>query len=264
MKIIRPLLVASLMLLSSSSFAQADLFGASESKSARSGFILNGNVGLDFPGADMAKRFKQSFRLGPALMYKTKSNWLFGAKFDFIVGKNVTEDSLMYNIRDKYETYSQNLFEFINNDGQRIGVPVYERGYAVGMCAGKIFSRSEDHPDNGPTILTTVGFMQHRINIFDRDKSVMALRGDYLKGYDRLTNGLFVEQYIGYSYFSSNKLVNFTIGVDFLAGFTQGRREYLYDVMRPDNAQRLDLLYGLRAGWFIPMFRKSSEEMMFE
>lgn len=264
MKTMRPVIAASLLFVSSTCFAQADLFGPTENKTTRSGFILNGNVGLDFPGADMAKRFKQSFRVGPALMYKTKSNWLFGAKFDFIVGKNVTEDSLMYNIRDKYETYSQNLFEFINNDGQRIGVPVYERGYAVGLSAGKIFSKSVDHPDNGLTVLSTVGFMQHRINIFDKDKSVMALRGDYLKGYDRLSNGLFVEQYVGYSYFAANKLVNFTVGLDFLAGFTQGRRDYLYDVMRPDHAKRLDLLYGLRAGWFIPMFRKKSEEMMFE
>lgn len=259
------LVFASLLLaFSSSCFAQADLFGPSENKTVRHGVILNGNGGLDFPAADMAKRFKQSFRIGPALLVKTKKNWLFGGKFDFIVGKNVTEDSLMYNIRDKYATYSQNLFEFINNDGQRIGVPVYERGYAVGLSAGKIFSRSKDHPDNGLMVLTTAGFMQHRINIFDRDKSVMSLRGDYLKGYDRLSNGFFAEQYVGYAYFSANKLINFTIGADFLAGFTQGRRDYLYDVQRPDNAKRLDILYGLRAGWFIPIFKRRSEDMMFE
>jgi hypothetical protein len=92
----------------------------------------------------------------------------------------------------------------------------------------------------------------------------MSLRGRYLRGYDRLANGTFVEQYVGYAYFSSNKLINFTIGADILAGFTQGRRDYLYDVMRPDNAKRLDLLYGLRAGWFIPMFKRKSEDMIFE
>jgi hypothetical protein len=156
------------------------------------------------------------------------------------------------------------LFEFINIDGQRIGVPVYERGYAVGLAAGKIFSHSKSHPDNGIMVLTTAGFMQHRINIFDKDKTVMQLRGDYLKGYDRLSNGLFLEQFIGYIYFSNNKLINFNIGLDIMAGFTQGRRDYLYDVMRPDHAKRLDLLYGVRAGWFIPMFKRHSEDLMFE
>jgi hypothetical protein len=260
------ILVILLFILSTSQSlrAQEDLFGPSEHKEARHGFILNGNVGYDFPGGDMAQRFSSSWRLGPALLYKTKSNWLLGAKFDFIVGKNVNEDSLMINIRDKYQTYSKNLFQFINNDGQRIGVPVYERGYAVGLSAGKIFNTAKTHPDNGIVVLTSVGFMQHRINIYDKDKSVFSLRGDYLKGYDRLANGIFVEQYLGYMYFSKSRLINFTLGADVLVGFTQGRRDYLYDVMRPDNAKRLDVLIGVRTGWFIPMFKRNSEDMMFE
>jgi hypothetical protein len=253
-----------LLQFSGSLFGQDDLFGPSEHKEARHGFVLNGNGAIDLPGGDMAKRFSNSFRLGPALLYKTTSNWLFGAKFDFIMGKNVSEDSLMINIRDKYQTYSKNLYEFINNDGQRIGVPVYERGYAVGVSLGKIFSHSKEHPDNGVMVLTSAGFIQHRINIYDKDKSVMQLRGHYLKGYDRLTNGFFVEQFLGYIYFSNNKLINFNIGADFLAGFTEGRRDYLYDVMRPDKGKRLDILYGIRAGWFIPMFKRKSEDLLFE
>ena len=243
--------------------AQDRLFGPTESKEPRQGFILNGNVSVDIPAADMAKRFGTSYRLGPALLFKTKKNWLFGAKFDFIVGGDVREDSMMINVRDKYSG-NHNLYEFINNDGTRIGVPVYERGYAVGLSAGKIIRSSKSHPDNGWTLLTTAGFMQHKITIFDKDKSVEALRGDYMKGYDRLSNGAFEEQYLGYSYFSANRLLNFTIGLDFLAGFTQGRRSYLYDVMRTDTKQRVDILYGLRGGWFIPMFKRKSEELMFE
>ncbi len=255
---------AIIFLQAGTALAQTDLFGPSESKEARSGVLLMGNLGYDFPAGDMAKRFESSWRMGPGFVYKSKSNWLIGAKFDFIVGKNIKEDSLMINIRDKYDSHKQNLYEFINNDGQRIGVPVYERGYAVGVSIGRIFSRSKDHPDNGFTVLTTAGFMQHRINIYDKDKSVMQLRNDYIKGYDRLTNGSFVEQYLGYSYFAANKLVNFTVGADILVGFTQGRRDYLYDVMRPDNAKRLDILIGLRGGWIIPIFKRKAEDMMFE
>jgi len=59
-------------------------------------------------------------------------------------------------------------------------------------------------------------------------------------------------------------LLNFTIGVDALFGFTQDRRDYLYDVMRPDNQQRLDILFGLRGGWFIPIFKRKSEDILFE
>jgi hypothetical protein len=254
-------------LLSLSSFGQDNegLFGPGGSKKeAKSGFILDGNVSFDIPAADMAKRFGLSYRIGPGVLYKTKTNWLIGAKFDFILGGTIKEDSLMNNITDKYSAKSGALYEFLDNTGKRIGIPVYERGYATGLSIGKIISFSKQHPDNGLTLLTTVGFIQHRLDIYDKDKVVNQLSGNYIKGYDRLTNGSFVEQYVGYSFFSNSRLVNFTLGFDGLFGFTRGRRDYLYDVMRPDNKQRLDILYGIRGGWFIPVFKRKSEELMFD
>lgn len=259
-------LTAFYIMLTVSAFAQSDdkLFGPADAPKPRRGFILNGNAQFDIPAGDMAKRFGYSYRVGPGVMYKTFSNFMFGAKFDFISGGQVKEDSLMINIRDKYSAKSTRLYEFIDGSGRRVGVPVYERGYAVGLVFGKIFSFSKQHPDNGFTVLGTVGFIQHKINIFDRDKTVMQLRGDYRKGYDRLTNGAFVEAYAGYTHFSKNTLLNFTIGLDGLFGFTQGRRTYLYDVMRPDTKQRLDILFGVRGGWYIPIFRRKSVDMFFE
>ena len=239
------------------------LFGPTETIKPKSGFILNGNADFDIPAADMAKRFGLSYRIGPAILYKTSKNWLFGAKFDFILGAKVKEDSLMINIRDKYSSGGGSVYEFINNSGERVGIPVYERGYATGVSAGKIISFKKSHPDDGLMLLTTVGFIQHKIDIFDKDKSVPQIQGQYLKGYDRLTNGGFVEQYAGYAYFSKHQLINFTIGVDALFGFTQDRRDYLYDVMRSDTKQRLDVLFGIRGGWFIPMFKRRSEDILF-
>ena len=263
--LIKRIFIFSCLLLSQAAAGQEQgLFGPGVAPERRRGFILNGNGSFDEPGADMAKRFGASYRLGPAVLYKTTKNWLFGAKFDFILGNVIRQDSLMVNIRDKYSAKSGGLYEFINNGGERIGVPVYERGYVVGVNAGKIISSSRKHPDNGLILLTTLGFMQHKLDIYDKDKSVNQLRGNYLKGYDRLTNGSFAEQYVGYVFFSDSRLVNFTFGFDALFGFTQGRRDYLYDVMRPDTKHRLDILYGIRAGWFIPIFKRKSEDISFE
>jgi len=240
------------------------LFGTGAPPEAKKGFIINGNVGYDLPGGDMAKRFGSSYRLGPALFYKTASNWIIGVKCDFILGNIIKQDSLMINIRDKYSAPSTHLYEFINKNGDRVGVPVYERGYAIGIEGGKIISTNKFRPDNGIELLGTVGFMQHRIDIFNEDKSVWQIQGSYLKGYDRLTNGLFAEAYAGYIYFARNRLLNFNIGLDALFGFTKGRRDYLYDVMRPDNKNRLDMLFGIRGGWFIPIFKRKSEELLFQ
>jgi len=262
----RYFLAASLIfcVISAHSQDREKLFNAGQTKHTKHGVILNANGDFDLPGGNMAKRFGASYRVGPAVLYKTESNWIFGVKTDFILGGKIKEDSLMINVRDKYSTSKSNLYEFIDNNGNRVGVPVYERGYAMGLQAGKIIELSESHPDNGLMLLTTVGFVQHKIYIWDKNKTISQLQGDYLKGYDRLTNGMFIEQYAGYIYFARNALLNFTIGVDAMFGFTRGRRDYLYDVMRTDDKQRLDILFGIRGGWFIPIFRKKSEEIMFE
>ena len=241
------------------------LFGPSADEiKPKSGFILCGNADFDLPGASMAKRFGPSYREGPGVLYKTKKNWILGAKFDFINGDKVHQDSLMINIKDMYSSSGGSLYEFINNSGERIGVPVYERGYAVGLSAGKIIPFNKLHPDNGIMLLTSAGFLQHKIDIYVKDKDVPQLSALYLKGYDRLTNGFFAEEYAGYTFFSKMRLVNFTLGLDGLFGFTQGRRTYLYDVMHGDSGQRLDILFGLRGSWFIPIFHRASEDLLFE
>lgn len=237
--------------------AQDDGLFGSVKKEARHGFIFDVHGNFDLPAADMAKRFGTSYRVGAGVYYKTKSNWMLGTRVDFILGSKIKEDSLMYNITDEYGNH-------LNQDGQRMGVGLFERGYMIGIEGGRIFNFGGENSDNGLLALTTVGFMQHKINIFDRDKTIPQLRGDYRKGYDRLSNGIFVEQYVGYAFFSNSGLVNFNIGIDFTAGFTKLRRDYQYDIMRGDNSSRLDILFGIRGGWYIPIFKRKSEEFYFE
>ena len=251
-------------LIARTSFGQDKVFETDKAHVPRHGFIITGAGNFDIPGGDMAKLFGLSYRAGAGLLHKSAKNWMLGVKFDFILGNDIRDDSLMINIRDKYNSdFNGKYVEFINSSGSRIGIPIYERGYATGIEAGKIINLNPLQPDNGVMLMTTAGFMQYKINIFDADNAVPQIAGNYKKGYDRLTNGLFLEQYAGYVYFSKSRLINFHIGLDALFGFTQDRRSYLYDVMRTDNKQRLDVLYGIRAGWFIPMFKRNSEDILF-
>ncbi|HNB82224.1 MAG TPA: hypothetical protein PLP14_09015, partial [Chitinophagaceae bacterium] len=101
---------------------------------------------------------------------------------------------------------------------------------------------------------------QHKIKLFDKDQSFPQLRDEYVKGYDRLSNGLYLEHFTGYMYFSKNKLINCMMGLNIVCAFTKGRRDFLYDVARSDTRSRTDLLVGLKLGWIIPMYKKVSEE----
>lgn len=255
----KPWLIAVLLLLGTCFHvsAQDDLFGV-ERRPPRKGWVFSVNGNLDLPGGDMKDRFGTSYRVGGGVLYKSSGNWLLGPKIDFISGGIIREDSLLINIRDKDKL-------FIGQDGQRLNIKIYERGYLVGFQAGKILSLGDrKNPDKGILILSTLGFMQHKIHFFDREDKILALGKEVRKGYDRLANGLFWEQYIGYNHFAQNGLVNFHIGLDFTAGFTQGRRDFNYDLRRPGLEKRLDLFFGLRGGWYIPIFRKKTEEIYFE
>ena len=59
---------------------------------------------------------------------------------------------------------------------------------------------------------------------------------------------------------SNNRLTNFNIGFEFYQGFTKGRRDYQIDTMEPANELRKDLLYGIRFGWIIPVFRQAPND----
>ena len=255
MKRILFVFISSLFLSLHSMAQDEELFGKSNLVTTE-GFVITMNGNLDFPGADMAKRFGTSYRFGPSVLYKTRSNWIGGVKFDFVNGSNIREDSLMINILKDGGLLSQN--------GTRTDINIYERGYAAGLQAGKLFPISKKSQASTIMLLTTVGFMQHKIKIFDRDKAIPHIRDEYNKGYDRLTNGILLEEFAGFNYFSNDGFLNFYIGLNVSAGFTRGRRDYQYDLMRADSDSRIDLLFGLRGGLHIPIFRRKSEEIYFK
>lgn len=236
--------------------AQDDLFG--EKKSATNkGLVFGANFHFDIPAADMAKRFGTSIRVGPSIQYKTDKNYFFGITWDFINGANIKEDSLLCNITDASG-------QVLNQAGQKIGLSILERGYIAGIQFGKLFNVSKYNGDNGILWMHTIGFVQHKINIYNKDNAIPQLKSDYLKGYDRLTNGWFIEEYLGYAVFAKNELINFHVGLSCMFGFTQGRRDFLFDVMRPGNEKRTDILMGLHLGWYIPIFHRNNVEFSFE
>ncbi|MBL7766593.1 MAG: hypothetical protein JNJ58_10895 [Chitinophagaceae bacterium] len=208
---------------------------------------------MDFPQADMAKRFGTSYRIGAAIKYKTQKNWIYGAKFEFITGNKMREDSLLSNL---YTSQGG----VIAQQGDVLQPGLFLRGYMAGLQVGKVFPVLNANANSGPMTLFSIGFMQYKINIFDKDNSFPQLRDEYKKGYDRLTNGIFIEDFLGYQYLATNKLINFYAGFNFVWGFTEGRRNYLMDVGHSDAGMRNDILIGFRMGWVVPIYKKVTEE----
>ncbi len=216
-------------------------------------FYINAGYSVNIPGGDMAERFGWNSNVSWQFGYKTKKNFTFGINTNFFFGNTIKDTSVMMNL------YTQHGF-IIDKNGSPAEVNLYERGYMLSVYAGKILPLLGPNINSGIVVEGGVGFVQHKIKILDQYKSVPALEGDYLKGYDRLTNGLLLHQFIGYQYIGNSHFVNFKVGFEFFQGFTQNRRDYNYDTRERDTRQRTDLLYGFRLFWTIPLYKRRALE----
>ncbi|MCO6480491.1 MAG: hypothetical protein J5I94_27865 [Phaeodactylibacter sp.] len=200
------------------------------------------------PGGDMEARFGNNFSFGGgAELITGKGNWILGADFAYIFGSQVKEDVLA-SLRTP-EGF------IIGNNRNYADIQLRERGFYVGALVGKLIGIGKANPRSGIRITLGAGLLQHKIRIQDDPSSgVPQLDENYKKGYDRLSNGLAFSQFIGYQILSLDKRVNFYAGLEFIQGFTMNRRDFNFDTRTKEDTERTDLLYGIRAGWVIPLF----------
>jgi hypothetical protein len=208
------------------------------------------SYGLYVPGGDMNERFGISSIVSANVLYKTSTNYVFGFTGGFIFGDKVDEPGLMEGI------FTDNG-QVIGSDGLYADVRIFQRGYHVSATFGKIFAFKKPNPNSGIIIMGGPGFIQHKIRIENIGNTAPQLNKEYLKGYDHLTNGIEMHEFIGYVYFGNRQLTNFHAGFEFIQGFTEGRRDYNFDTVGlKEEKKRIDLLYGFKLGWTIPLYKK--------
>ncbi len=243
------LLIPALCLIASNVFGQLNV------KDSTVGFwMFNPQISYHLPGNDMKERFYSSGSIGFGVFYKTNTNWIFGIDAGNIFAEKVkNESSILSNITTR-EGF------VIDKTGVFANIYFRERGFYSTIKTGKIFPVIGPNKNSGLLFLAGIGMMQHRIRIEVQENTAPQLQDDYLKGYDKLTNGLCISQFIGYINTSNNKLTNFYIGFEFIQGFTQSRRDYDFVLMAKDDKKRFDTLYGVKLGWNIPVYRRNYEK----
>lgn len=213
---------------------------------------------FQLPGGDLADRFGPCSAIGGGFQFKSKKNWLFGANFDFFFGNQVKNvDSLMINLK----TDGGNIIDLA---GSFTDYSLFERGYTITAKFGKVIPVLAPNPNSGFLITASVGYLQHKIRIEVLNNTAPQLMGDYKKGYDRLTGGLLVRQFIGYLFLSDNRLLNFYGGFEFTQSFTSPKRDVYFDTRKPDpQSSRFDALNGIKIGWIIPIFQREPEKFYY-
>ena len=214
------------------------------------------NYGYMIPGGDMAKRFGNNSAIGLDFCVKLKSKWTISADGQFIFGNKIREKNILKDIADPNG-------RILSQNGGYADIRLYERGYYITVNFGRIFSFKKPNPNSGIWITAGAGFIQHKIRIETADNDVPELSKKYRKGYDRLTNGFELREFLGYVYFSKKRLINLYVGFEFTQGFTQNRRDYNFDTKTHDDTKRTDLLSGIRVGWLLPLYKRPPDKFYY-
>jgi hypothetical protein len=214
-------------------------------------------VGLGIPTQDFSQRFGAFTQIGLDFLWKTPKGWLGGVDYQFLFGSKVKETGMLDGILTEGDF-------LIGADGTLYDVRMQLRGMRGMIKLGRQWPKWGPNKNSGVFGTIGIGFLQHKIRFeFERNADVPQLNKIYIKGYDRLSNGLVLSPAIGYFFLGNKRRVNFFTSIEYLVGFTQNRRSYNYDQNAVDLTKRTDGMICIRAGWIIPLYERKPDEYYF-
>ncbi len=222
--------------------------------SATQGMIFGIGAGYYVPGGQMAERFGNNGDVSFDVWYKTKNNYLFGIGGSFLFGNDVKVENSMFR---PLEGQRGLMFDLNGNFGE---YKVLQRGFIATAGVGKIFNQLGHNRNSGLVLFLNGGYVQHRIRIENNGQNMPQINEPYYKGYDQLSGGLALRQFIGYLHSGNRRTINFLIGFDFLQGFTEDFRGYNYVTGSSPSDIQNDFINGVRFIWFLPVYDKNNQQ----
>lgn len=219
-------------------------------------------IGVQYGGnwtqGDLADRYGYLNHIGATAGYKTSKNWFWGLEGNFLFGNQVRMTGLFDHLVDSYG----NIIDINGNIGM---VYVFPRGFNVNLAVGKIIPVLSPNQNSGIWIHGGVGYLLHKLRVETQEQVIPQLELDYRKGYDRLSTGVNLHQFVGYAFMSNQGLVNFYAGFYASQGLTRNRRELFFDQpdVPVDQSLRMDAQIGFKVGWFIPIYRRQPKDFYF-
>lgn len=231
---------------------------AQEEKSPERAWLISPSLAIQFPGGDFTDRFGTNYTAGLGFGYKTSQNWIFNFNGHFMFGNSVQNSE---QILKAIVTDNNNI---LNQTGNYAQLSLLQRGFYFLGETEKVFDGLGVNPNSGLSISVGAGFINHWIFFDNAGNDSPQVLDEYTKGYDRYSGGFLFKQSIGYMYLSTRRRINFKISFELLEAFSYNYREFNYDTGLSDTDQHLDLLYGIRLNWYVPIYQKPSEEFFFD
>lgn len=215
--------------------------------------------GGGFTNADLADRYGYLSHIGIFAGYKTKKNWVLGIDGAFMFGSNVRMTGLFDHLTDSKGNIT-------DQNGDIATVRALPRGFFTNAVIGKVLPILSPNPNSGVYVNFGVGYLLHKLRVETQDHVVPQLELDYRKGYDRLTTGINTSQFIGYALMADDSPINFFAGFYAQQGFTKNQRTVNFDQpgVPVSTELRLDLQFGFKVGWMVPVYQRQPKEYYFD
>lgn len=208
-----------------------------------------------FGVADYGDRFGFTNAIGLTVDFKSKKNLIYGLHGNFMFGNQVKDAT-------QFETVVNSDGTVTNASGALAGIALKMRGFNVNADIGYLFTFKKPNPNSGIFLKFGLGYLQHKIHIQNVEEDVPQFNGDYKKGYDRLSMGMNMTQHIGYQFINNKGIWNFHAGFFVMEGFTKNIR-YNFDIKGKDSKLQIDVLFGIKVGWTVPIYKRTPERIYY-
>ncbi len=217
---------------------------------------LSANIGFCYPMGDLKERYNFFGQAGSSFMIKFKNNFTITTEGLVLFGEGYKGDDPLRLIVNSNGTLT-------NEYGQPAEFARGMRGMQITSKIGYILSKYSHNPNSGITISLGGGFFQTKYWIDQRGNNIPQIMGDYVKGYDKMSNGFALTQFVGYTYFHNKNFWNLFFGIEFTEAWTESRRSWDFTLMRRDNSRHHEFMATIKAGWIISFIRREAEDIYY-
>ncbi|HTA26571.1 MAG TPA: hypothetical protein VK809_02200 [Bacteroidia bacterium] len=227
---------------------------AQHKDTAASGFLFELSYAGQLPGGDIGKLFGFNSNVQGGVHYKTQNNWVFGGEFSYMFGNYLRNTGIL----DSLATTNGNV---IANDGNYPGVSYFETGFDIQLTVGKLFPVSKNL-NSGILTMISAGYIQYHLSISAPSDWTPQISGDYLQGYEHLTAGACITEFIGYQYISKKSFVAFFGGFEFTEAMAKSL-QYDFESNSKNPNYKFNMLSGIRVGWMLPILQENTKTPKF-
>lgn len=208
---------------------------------------VSGGFGL--PIGPFSERVSVVYPVGGGFFRQSAKGWQWGASAHFVFGEQIKEPG-----------FASNLLPLIAGDGSFPGIAATFQGIMTGGWMGKVLPIGKPNGNSGFALRFGAGYLSTWYALRASGGLIPQLAAPYDKGYDRLSTGFYLSQWLGYQLMSNNQSINCYFGLEVVQGFQEHQRVYQYDIGTLPTGFRSDVWIGLKAGWFFPLYPRSKRE----